>query len=498
MADFLCSCSDLAAASEYVVANAPRIPADLRSLAEPVGADCLQPFRGPSPAKRIRAEDENEARPHRVCLLGAQPRALQHVALTVLLGELANLPARPLCQLAVALSRDLAVRPADGQRVFAHLVALLCARLCSDCHELLSDDEIERLHEASECTAALLSPSGSAAIAPTAGVALSWAGTAHRRAMKQRAELDVAPCLPGGHRAGEDPNLETDAAAESYELPRAVRQRCEALKLEIVAFRAGRGVTARQRQVIGSQVVAVLRAQVSEAATGSAVSAACGAMQLCDAGDDLLSDTCTHFVSNSLSRPALVSFVGATLLPRVRSLSAPAPRVLMNAIVQVVKTRPEVIVDTLLLPMLCADECLVGSAQCELAIRVARTIPLERQEELLLGLSVLASSAGGGCDWTDLTLPVVTTVLTAKFSLGTQTAAALITKIEHAAESQRVLESQKFAMLLHTLITKHEAACLSHAEVLEAILRRSTSFMAKPTLAALSRARKRNRPGLGS
>ena len=141
--------------------------------------------------------------------------------------------------------------------------------------------------------------------------------------------------------------------------------------------------------------------------------------------------------------------------------------------------------------MLCADECIVGSAQCELAIRVARTIPLDRQEELLLGLSVLASSAGGGCDWTDLTLPVVTTVLTARFSLGAQTAAALITKIEHAAESQRVLESQKFAMLLHALITKHEAACLPHAEVLESILRRSTSFMAKPTLAALSRARKR-------
>ena len=87
----------------------------------------------------------------------------------------------------------------------------------------------------------------------------------------------------------------------------------------------------------------------------------------------------------------------------------------------------------------------MGSAQCELAIRVART-SLDRQEELLLGLSVLASSAGGGCDWTDLTLPVVTTVLTARFSLGAQTAAALITKIEHAAESQRVLESQKFAM----------------------------------------------------
>ena len=479
MAGFLSACADLAAASEYVVENASRIPADLVSLAEPVGADCLRPFRGSSPAKRLR-----EACPHRACLLGAQPRALQHVALTVLLGELVHLPARPLCELAVALSRDL--RPADGQRVFAQLVALLCARLCSECHELLSDDEIERLHEASERTVALLDPSCSTAIAPT-DVVLSWAGTVHR-ATKQPSAV---PCPPAAQRAGEGAILDIDAPGESYELPRAVRQRCEALKSDIAAFRAGRGVTARQRQVIGSEVVVLLRAQASESATGSAVSAACDAMQLRDAGDDLLSDTSTQFISNGLSRPALVAFVGATLLPRVRGLSAPAPRVLMNAIVQVVKARPEIIVDTLLLPMLCADECIVGSAQCELAIRVARTIPLDRQEELLLGLSVLASSAGGGCDWTDLTLPVVTTVLTARFSLGAQTAAALITKIEHAAESQRVLESQKFAMLLHALITKHEAACLPHAEVLESILRRSTSFMAKPTLAALSRARKR-------
>lgn len=95
-------------------------------------------------------------------------------------------------------------------------------------------------------------------------------------------------------------------------------------------------------------------------------------------GDDLVMAVCTGFVTQALSLRNCLAFVEAVLVPRARSLSSPASRLLVSTVSGVGKTRPEVLIEGLIRPLLCeGDQSEVGSAQCELCTRLIKQVKAE-------------------------------------------------------------------------------------------------------------------------
>ena len=90
-------------------------------------------------------------------------------------------------------------------------------------------------------------------------------------------------------------------------------------------------------------------------------------------GDDLVMAVCKGFVNPNLSLKNCLTFVRAVLVPRARSLTAPASRLLVTAVSDIGTSRPEAVIDGLILPLLCEGEpSRVGSAQCELCTRLIK------------------------------------------------------------------------------------------------------------------------------
>ena len=61
------------------------------------------------------------------------------------------------------------------------------------------------------------------------------------------------------------------------------------------------------------------------------------------------------YVSADLGRAPCGIFLRAVLLEKARALEGPASRVLVNAATHAAKRRPEVMVESLLLPLLCGE-----------------------------------------------------------------------------------------------------------------------------------------------
>jgi len=118
---FLQHCWVHTAAVAFVTNHMGWMPSILADLASPVDEDAgllgdwdSLPPAPPRAAKRGRLTEEGAhvsqlASParaaRRTCVLGVQPPLLQHVALTVFLGELAQLPTGPLCGLALVAAQ---------------------------------------------------------------------------------------------------------------------------------------------------------------------------------------------------------------------------------------------------------------------------------------------------------------------------------------------------------------------------------------------------------
>jgi hypothetical protein len=564
---FLQHCWVHTAAVAFVTNHMGWMPSILADLASPVDEDAgllgdwdSLPPAPPRAAKRGRLTEEGAhasqlASParaaRRTCVLGVQPPLLQHVALTVFLGELAQLPMGPLCGLALVaaeLSPTCYDSEADREAhvVTARLVSLLCSALYADCHESLCADEALRLLHASSRLAAPFPHCGPERITtPILYGRFSWECAAHARPAPSTLQSDAssadavtveAAANAGGARAGATTtghvgkfskavvdcdgaaaNAPRHSAAAAKRDPTAsekddadLLRRCEAIRHNIEALRSGHGVTARQQNTTADGAVALLREQAdalggdTHVASDSAVGDLCAMMGLSAAGgspassDELLSLVCARFVTSGLSRHVLLSFISAVFLPRIHALVAPAPRVLMTAITHVVKLRPEVISDAILLPMLCTRRNPVSSAQCELAIRLVKELPADRLDGVLHGLCAFDANSNGGvggwphaerthCEWNDLTMPVVTAVIGKRIPLSERTTTTLINRLQHASESASMLKSQKFALVMHSLITRYPGSCVTSTNVLQGILERCTSFMAKPALAALAR-----------
>lgn len=92
-------------------------------------------------------------------------------------------------------------------------------------------------------------------------------------------------------------------------------------------------------------------------------------------GDDLVMAVCNGFVTSALSLRNCLAFFSAVLVPRARSLSGPASRLLVTAVSGIGKARPGAAIDGLILPLLCdTDPQDLGSAQCELCTRLIKQV----------------------------------------------------------------------------------------------------------------------------
>ncbi len=130
-----------------------------------------------------------------------------------------------------------------------------------------------------------------------------------------------------------------------------------------------------------------------------------------------------------------------------------ASRPLVSALTGIARRRPVLLLEEVLLPLLCQDGAGVGSAQCEVVTRLVKqgALPPERLDALLLGLCQDRQAAGPAlppgcsCEWTDLTLPVLTAILlvTAPYlpPLGDATVLALLERLEGAVAVRFCLDT---------------------------------------------------------
>ncbi|CAM9879912.1 unnamed protein product, partial [Choristocarpus tenellus] len=226
---------------------------------------------------------------------------------------------------------------------------------------------------------------------------------------------------------------------------------------------------------------------------------------------------CDGFVTPALSLGNCSLFVSRLLVPKARALTSPASRVLVTAVSGVAKARPGAVIEGLVLPLLCeGDPALLGSAQCELCLRlIKQVLPKYTLDSVLYGLCSLPSGGGGTgstsgvynwaaeegmtgggelrggqerlCVWTELTVPVVMALLNLKPSLSDKTVAQLVRRIEVASEQPELQTSLKFTTLIHILVTRFGPQSKPHVTVLRTSTSRCSTFMVKAVQNALQR-----------
>jgi Fanconi Anaemia group E protein FANCE len=244
--------------------------------------------------------------------------------------------------------------------------------------------------------------------------------------------------------------------------------------------------------------------------TAAASTAASSKSSTVEIADDVLVAICSKVVSPSLGLRSCRDVVQELLLPRARALTAPASRVLVTGITSVAKQRPEAVVDGLILPLLCtsssssssgSSDVAVGSAQCELCLRLLRQVlPKHLLQGILIALCTQSSSssssdsssteaASGVCEWTDFTVPVVTALLNMQLQLSDEAVSAVAGRIEAASEVPALQTSLKFGTLVHVLLTKYSAQAAAHCALLQTANARLTTFMAKSCSTALEKLR---------
>lgn len=204
----------------------------------------------------------------------------------------------------------------------------------------------------------------------------------------------------GGEGAGMPDRAARDQPEDS--LAPEIRELTTSVAETVVAAGA-RGATSADVQSAAAATVSLLQAAVSPSAQSTRRSSASFQEQqqqqplkvVCKdlgldvsrgkggsgCGDDLVMAVCTGFVTPALSLRNCMAFVEAVLVPRARSLSSPASRLLVTTVSGVGKTRPEVVIDGLIQPLLCeGDQSDVGSSQCELCTRLIKQVGTKRRE----------------------------------------------------------------------------------------------------------------------
>lgn len=165
---------------------------------------------------------------------------------------------------------------------------------------------------------------------------------------------------------------------------------------------------AQQQQQQQQPLEAVCRGLGLDVARGkgaravAAAAAATAATATAGCGDDLVMAVCGGFVTPALSLRNCLAFVRAVLVPRAQALTTPASRLLVTAVSRIGKSRPGVVIDGLVLPLLCeGDPSAVGSAQCELCTRLIKQVTVTACCEWSVSCDVGGAGGGGrfGCVW---------------------------------------------------------------------------------------------------
>ena len=104
--------------------------------------------------------------------------------------------------------------------------------------------------------------------------------------------------------------------------------------------------------------------------------------------DDALVAVCSMAFTPSLSLLNCSAALRHLVLPHVQRLSAPASRLLVTGMTALAQQRPEAVVHAVILPALCGTSANLGSAQCELCLRLLRqALPHHVLPGLLMCLS---------------------------------------------------------------------------------------------------------------
>ena len=231
-------------------------------------------------------------------------------------------------------------------------------------------------------------------------------------------------------------------------------------------------------------------------------------------GPEVVAAVSSAFLSSEVSTQDCATFIRSAVFPAVATLPRPASRALLGAITAATKIDPSSLVSTLLYPILRLPPDQLGSAQCEVVQRTVKTVlPREHAVQLLALLLELegtgsgghhsggsggsgggggaagGSGGGGHMELTELTIPVLQSILSPRLELPSRLLAALCAWLDRASShhASAVNTSLKFSSLLLLLVSKYGMMLRPHRVAVERVVRRTKTFMAKPILAALAK-----------
>ena len=165
-----------------------------------------------------------------------------------------------------------------------------------------------------------------------------------------------------------------------------------------------------------------------------------------------------------------------------------ASRILATTVMALTRERPSEIVESLFLPALCLPGA-PGKAQCELVSRVIKSVPLSSKttSQFVDGLIRGSPRAVGPMIWTEVSMPILSNILSKREALDSRHIEALVDRIDDL--SLVMSKNMKFSTLFHTFICRYGAEIKESGRVniLEQAAARLETFMGKSIKSTLKR-----------
>ncbi|CAM9153516.1 unnamed protein product [Chrysoparadoxa australica] len=456
-------------------------------------------------------------------VLGSWSVGLQHSTLLTLGLKAQTLPRRPLLRMLLALTigktlgeddaaTQLVQPPLDfhGER----LVRLICEVLEAGAEDM-QEDEVQALKEVMQAVAMKAGENGAEGdkdgedVGWEGAVMNKWCRLEHKRAREEEcrdgfdaAEGSLRPwkrAKLGVEEDVEEPEPEPQAQAglglmspPPVLLSQALTQpEAECVLPHDLAERLGKVVCGNLKGGKDIKSAAVkLNDLCMEAARLGAGHLELAMKQIdwstCSA--ELLHALTSKFILPSTGNATALAFFKGALLPHATALAGPASRSFIAALTAASKHRPEAVVSGIITPLMCMEGNGVGSAQCELCSRlIKQALPSSVLQQVVTSLSSTLQP-GLQCTWSDISLPVLISLLNQQAELSNDCLSQLVDRIELESYRQPMQGSIKFCNMVHVLLVKYGEQLKGKGgrsgdvspslQLLEVVVGRCTSFMA--------------------
>ncbi|XP_053706035.1 Fanconi anemia group E protein isoform X2 [Synchiropus splendidus] len=207
------------------------------------------------------------------------------------------------------------------------------------------------------------------------------------------------------------------------------------------------------------------------------IEAMCLMLNLSEVTDRTLLKLCDGLQSLELSYSSAVTLIRSLVLQRVLTLTEPASRTLLTAMMSLCLRYAAAVFHAVFGPVL--EEAHMGSHQAELLNQLSLRCFNSQYKLLLLQFTLKLT-------WTESSLSVLHCVLNSKLDVNPQVFGQLVDQL--SAQGLRFSNSSTFAKILLTMLTQYSChVTVAHKHSLSSVLMLNETFLKKSLQAALKR-----------